>query len=110
MLDDIHVPVNVQLQRILLSIFDSSKDGQISKKEFVDKLEKYVTFAEVEAEVIESNVIGKQDAKELADMFNEENRRKPVYEDFKFSAKETDHLKDREEETIALLKEGNLPV
>lgn len=59
MLDDIHVPVNVQLQRILLSIFDSSKDGQISKKEFVDKLEKYVTFAEVEAEVIESNVIGK---------------------------------------------------
>ena len=59
MLDDIHVPVNVQLQRILLSIFDSSKDGQISKKEFVDKLEKYVTFAEVEAEAIESNLIGK---------------------------------------------------
>lgn len=43
-------------------------------------------------------------------MLNEENRRKPVYEDFKFSAKETDHLKDREEETIALLKEGKLPV
>ena len=43
-------------------------------------------------------------------MLNEENRRKPVYEDFKFSAKEIDHLKDREEETIALLKEGKLPV
>ena len=94
----------------MLSEFDSNKDDKISKKEFVDKLEKYVTFAEVEAEAIESNVIGKKHAEELANMLNEENRRKPVYEDFKFSAKEKDHLKDREEETIALLKEGKLPV
>ena len=108
MLEAVKVPRNVQLQRILLAIFDQSKDGKISKKEFMDKLEKYTTFAEVEAEAIESNVINKEQAKELADMFNEENRKKPVYEDFKFSAKDKDHLLDREEETIKLMKEGKL--
>ena len=49
--------------------------------------------------MIESNIIGKKDAEELAEMFNEEHKKKHVYEDFKFSAKEKDHLLDREEET-----------
>ena len=52
--------------------------------------------------MIESNIIGKKDAEELAEMFNEEHKKKPVYEDFKFSAKEKDHLLDREEETKRL--------
>ena len=60
MLEAVKVPRNVQLQRILLAIFDQSKDGKISKKEFMDKLEKYTTFAEVEAEAIESKVINKE--------------------------------------------------
>ena len=110
MLDEIHCSRNVQLSRVLLAIFDKNKDDKISKKEFVDKLEKYTTFAEVEAEVIESNIIGKKDAEELAEMFNEEHKKKHVYEDFKFSAKEKDHLLDREEETKQLLLEDRLPV
>ena len=60
--------------------------------------------------MIESNIIGKKDAEELAEMFNEEHKKKPVYEDFKFSAKEKDHLLEREEETKRILLEDKLPV
>ena len=45
MLEDIHVPLNRQLQRILLAIFDEDKNGVISKEEFTKKLKPYTIKA-----------------------------------------------------------------
>ena len=50
MLGIIHVNVNQQLRRILLSMFDQNRDGKISKQEFKSKLEKYTKKAPITAD------------------------------------------------------------
>ena len=50
MLGIIHVNVNQQLKRILLSMFDTNRDGKISKQEFKAKLEKYTKKAPITAD------------------------------------------------------------
>lgn len=42
-------------------------------------------------------------------MFNEENRQKMVFEDFKFDASDKDELARREAETIDLINNKKLP-
>lgn len=55
-------------------MFDTNKDGKISKTEFKAKLEKYTKKAPITTEQIESNIIAEKDKEELVEMFNEENR------------------------------------
>ena len=110
MLQIIHINTNQQLRRIILGIFDTNKDGRISKEEFRAKLDKYTRKAPITAEQIESNIIAEKDKKELVEMFNEENRKKLVFEDFAFDASDKDELARREAETIELLKKGPLPM
>eukprot|EP00354_Favella_ehrenbergii_P008320 CAMPEP_0170470496 /NCGR_PEP_ID=MMETSP0123-20130129/12940_1 /TAXON_ID=182087 /ORGANISM="Favella ehrenbergii, Strain Fehren 1" /LENGTH=126 /DNA_ID=CAMNT_0010737651 /DNA_START=902 /DNA_END=1282 /DNA_ORIENTATION=- len=57
MLDLIHVNTNQQLRRIMLSMFDTNKDGKISKQEFKAKLEKYTRKAPIAVEQIEGDII-----------------------------------------------------
>lgn len=42
-------------------------------------------------------------------MFNEENRKKMVFEDFAFDPSDKDELARREAETVELIKNGKLP-
>lgn len=74
MLDFIHVKANVQLRRIIVSMFDQNRDDKISKSEFTQALSKYTKKAPITE--IESKIIAEKDKKELIEMFNEANREK----------------------------------
>lgn len=50
MLEQIHVNTNQQLRRIMYSMFDTNKDGKISKAEFKGKLDKYTKKAPITTE------------------------------------------------------------
>jgi len=97
------------LRRIILAIFDTNKDNRISKQEFTSKLAPYTKKAPITEEQIESKIIAQKDKKELVEMFNEENRQKMVFEDFKFDASDKDELARREAETIDLINTKKLP-
>ena len=109
MLEIIHVPINRQIQRIILAIFDGHKDGKISKQEFNDRLGKYTKKAPITTEDIAGDIINEQDKKDLVEMWNKENREKEVYEDYDFDVTDADELLAREHETMRLIKEGRLP-
>ena len=109
MLEAIHVPVNRQLRRIILAIFDKDRDNRVSKQEFNDRLGKYTKKAPITAADIGGDGIAQKDKEELAEMWNEEHREKAVFEDFGFDATDKDELARRENETVELIKAGKLP-
>jgi hypothetical protein len=110
MLVAMDVPVNQQLLRMLISIFDKNEDHRISIDEFEGALEKYMVKKKIVAAEIESKIIGKKDAEELAEMYNEEVRPKAVFEDFSFDPENKRTREKREAEALALIKEGKMPV
>ena len=65
-------------------------------------------MAQITEENIVSNIINEKDKKELVEMWNEEHREKKVFEDFGFDATDKDELLRRENETIELIKSGQL--
>ena len=109
MLGILHINVNRQLKRILYSMFDADRNGQISKAELTQRLSKYTKKAPITVEQIESNIIKEEDKKELVEMWNEENRQKAVFEDFGFAADDMDELERRKQETLQLIRDGVLP-
>lgn len=109
MLELLHINVNRQLKRILYSMFDQDGNGQISKAELTAKLAPYTKKAPITAEQITGNIISQKDKEDFAEMFNEENRTKAVFEDFAFDVSDKDELARREAETIQLIKENKLP-
>ena len=77
--------------------------------EFKSVLEKYLIKAPIDAQQIKSNVINETDAKELADMYNEENRAKAVWEDVDFDYTDLAVIRKREEQALELIKSGYMP-
>lgn len=78
----------------------------IDIEEFKSVLDKYLTKAPIDANQIKSNVINETDAKELADMYNEENRAKAVWEDVDFDYTDLGVIRKREEQALQLIKSG----
>ena len=63
-------------------------------------LDKYVTKKPVAVADIKSKVIGDEDAKQLAEMYNEDIRKKAVYETNDFDPEDQKQIKNRETEAI----------
>jgi len=95
---------------MLVSIFDKNEDHRISIEEFEGALEKYMVKKKIAAVEIESKIIGKKDAEELAAMYNEEIRPKAVFEDFAFDPESKRTREKREAEALQLIKDGKMPV
>lgn len=109
MLTELKVDVNRELVGIILAIFDHDQNQMISIEEFKEVLEKYVVKVPITAEQIKSNIINEADAKDLADMYNEEIRAKAPWEDVAFDNEDLAVIKKREEQARAFIKSGNMP-
>ncbi len=69
----------------------------ISREEFTQLLNKYVQKKAITVDDIKSNVIGLKDKEELVQMYNEDIRVKPCYEDYDFDHTDLKVIKKREE-------------
>lgn len=72
----------------------------IQKDEFKELLDKYCVKKLIALADVQSKVIGVEDAKKLAEMYNTDIREKQVFENFDFDHEDTSEIKQREAKAL----------